>query len=98
MKENNEEFESPYCKICGHCGYIDCCGIIGFLDKHVKGKTNCEHEEQIIKEMIWLFDNVGKENERLKNELKEKENKIKDDKKEYEQIINTLKNTIINLI
>lgn len=71
MEKNNEEFESPYCEICGHCGYTDCCGIIGFLNEHVKGKTNCKHEEQIIEELIWLFENVGKENEQLKKEKQE---------------------------
>ncbi len=36
--------ESPYCEICGHCGEIGCCGIINFVENHIKGKINCKYE------------------------------------------------------
>lgn len=44
MKKNVEEYESPYCDVCGHCGYIDCCGIRNFIAEHIEGKTNCKNE------------------------------------------------------
>ena len=45
--EECEEDESPYCEVCGTCGYIGCCGVDNFLEKHVKGKTNCLEEGMI---------------------------------------------------
>lgn len=45
----------PYCPECGSCGYTECCGIESFLEKHVAGKTNCIHEEQIVREILALF-------------------------------------------
>lgn len=55
-----EEEYSPYCPVCGHCGEIGCCGIKTFLEHHVRGKTNCEHEAQIIDEIEEMFDYYGK--------------------------------------
>jgi UDP-glucose 4-epimerase len=49
---------NPYCKVCGGCGYIGCCGIKRFLEKHVKGKTNCKHEEMFIEEIIDYINKV----------------------------------------
>ena len=76
--------ESPYCEICGHCGDIGCCGIINFVENHIKGKTNCKNEDSVIKEIIDICDyetEVFNENEKLKQQLqayKEKEDKIRE--------------------
>ena len=43
---------SFYCKECGGCGYIGCDGIRSFLEKHVKGKTDCSEEASFIAEII----------------------------------------------
>ena len=53
---SEEEFESPYCEVCGHCGEIGCCGIRNFIDEHIKGKTNCKNEAYIIQDLIDLCD------------------------------------------
>jgi hypothetical protein len=50
--EREEEF---YCKHCGTCGYVDCCGVEDFLNAHVKGKTNCLYEPLIISEIMELY-------------------------------------------
>jgi hypothetical protein len=47
-----EEDESPYCETCGGCGYVGCDGVRRFLELHVKGKTNCDHEAAFIEEII----------------------------------------------
>ena len=44
-------FDNRYCPECSHCGILECCGIENFLDTHVKGKTDCLHEEEIIEEL-----------------------------------------------
>lgn len=44
--------ESPYCKKCGGCGYIGCCGIRKFLKEHVENKTNCPNEHSFIQEIV----------------------------------------------
>ena len=44
--------EDPiYCPVCNHCGETGCCGYIDFLEKHVRGKTNCIYEEQILNDL-----------------------------------------------
>lgn len=44
--------EDPvYCPVCEHCGETGCCGFIDFLEKHVRGKTNCIHEEKILNDL-----------------------------------------------
>ena len=66
--------ESPYCEVCGTCGYLGCCGIRNFIEEHIKGKTNCKNEDIVINELIDLCDykdEVFKENDRLKKERKE---------------------------
>lgn len=40
-----------YCSTCGHCGETGCCGYIAFLEKHVRGKTSCLYEEQILNDL-----------------------------------------------
>lgn len=73
MKKNVEEYESPYCDVCGHCGYIGCCGIRNFIANHIEGKTNCKNESLIIDDLISLCeykDEVFEENEELQQENK----------------------------
>lgn len=44
--------EDPiYCPVCDHCGETGCCGFVGFLEKHVRGKTNCLHETAILDDL-----------------------------------------------
>lgn len=44
--------ENPiYCPKCDHCGETGCCGFIGFLEKHVRGKTDCIYEDQILDDL-----------------------------------------------
>lgn len=80
---NKEETESPYCEVCGTCGYIDCCGISNFINKHIKGKTNCKNEEGIISELEDLCKyetDVFNENKGLEARLqsyKAKEDKLR---------------------
>ena len=67
---SEEEFESPYCEVCGHCGEIGCCGIRNFIEEHIEGKTNCKNEAYIIQDLINLCDykdEVFEENKRLHN-------------------------------
>ena len=61
LKMGKEEDNSPYCDICGGCGYIECDSIYAFLRKHVKGKTNCKHESQFISELEWLWEEYKKD-------------------------------------
>ena len=70
MKKEMEE--NPYCEICGHCGEIDCCGIENFIDKHIKGKTNCKNEDWIVQELISLCEyqtDVFKQNKELQDRI-----------------------------
>lgn len=53
MKKKPKLDESDfYCHICGTCGYIGCCGIRDFIEKHVRGKTNCLNEASMLDEII----------------------------------------------
>lgn len=54
-----DEDENPYCNKCGGCGFIGCCGVRDFLEKHVRGKTDCKLEGIFIDEII---DNYDEEN------------------------------------
>ena len=53
MTKTKEEY-SPYCDKCGHCGFVECCGITDFLKKHVKGKTDCPNEREVLQDLITL--------------------------------------------
>lgn len=78
---SEEEYESPYCEVCGHCGEIGCCGIRNFIEEHIEGKTNCKNEGLIINELIDLCDykdEVFEKNKKLEFQLQEKENIIKE--------------------
>lgn len=78
---NEELEESPYCEVCGHCGYIDCCGIVNFLEEHVKDKTNCKNESGIIQEIkdICKYEtSVFKENDNLNKGIDELIEKYED--------------------
>ena len=71
---SEEDIESPYCEVCGTCGYIGCCGIRNFIEEHIKGKTNCKNEDLIISELIYLCENEeekDKEIEKLHSIIKE---------------------------
>lgn len=47
-----DNIENPiYCPECGHCGETGCCGFIAFLEKHVRGKTNCLYEQEILNDL-----------------------------------------------
>lgn len=47
--------ESPYCDICEGCGEVGCDGIGAFLEKHVRGNTQCRYEEAFIADIIWAY-------------------------------------------
>ena len=50
-----DDIPSPYCEKCGHCGEIGCCGIKSFLEEHVRGKTDCRYEDEILEEIeVWF--------------------------------------------
>lgn len=51
-----DDIPSPYCEKCGHCGEIGCCGIRVFLENHVRGKTDCMYEDEILDEIEEWFD------------------------------------------
>ena len=71
---SEEDIESPYCEVCGTCGYIGCCGIRNFIEEHIEGKTNCKNEDIIINELINLCDyrdEVFEENKKLHSIIKE---------------------------
>lgn len=71
--------QSPYCEVCGTCGYIGCCGIRNFIDEHIKGKTNCKNEDLIISELIDLCeykDEVFKQNQKYKEVIDKANNKL----------------------
>lgn len=85
---SEEALESPYCDVCGTCGYIDCCGIRNFIDEHIKGKTNCKNEDGIIADLINLCeykDKVFEDNDNLKKEIKRLNNIIDELEKYLEQ-------------
>ena len=88
----NEEEYNPYCEVCGHCGYIECCGIVNFIEQHIKGKTNCKNEECVIDEIISICDyetKVFNENKKLQKQLqayKDKEDKLREYMKYYLQM------------
>lgn len=65
----DDEFD-PYCNKCGGCGFIGCCGITEFLDKHVKGKTDCQEEDMFLQEIIMYVN--GELPEEMKQEYLEK--------------------------
>jgi hypothetical protein len=52
-KEKHQNF---YCKKCGGCGYVGCCGIRNFIEHHIKGKTDCLNEASFISEIINLIE------------------------------------------
>ena len=86
---NEEDIESPYCEVCGTCGYLGCCGIRNFIEEHIEGKTNCKNENIIIHELINLCDykdEVFKENKQLNSIIKEVRKlvvKLKEDNTSY---------------
>lgn len=67
----------PYCKTCGGCGFIGCCGIAGFLEKHVAGKTNCEHESMFIFEILEIVNDTLPDEMKLTTKQIEKISSVK---------------------
>ena len=94
----NKEDESPYCEVCGTCGYIGCCGIRNFIEEHIKGKTNCKNEDLIISELICLCEyeeEKDKKIERLNNIINKKEQFLGDNIKRLEREV-VKRDNIIN--
>ena len=60
---------SGYCPVCGTCGYTGCCGVKSFLEKHVKGKTNCINEDVMIDEMISDWESFDEQLKSQKSQL-----------------------------
>jgi len=60
-KDVNYVTVHPYCTVCGTCGYVMCCGVDEFLDKHVKGKTDCQYEATVISEIKWFVNKARKD-------------------------------------
>jgi len=63
-----------YCKTCGGCGEVGCDGIESFLNKHIKGKTDCLYEESYITDIIEFYKqdkiNISSYSQKLVSELK----------------------------
>ncbi len=57
-KKKIKEEDIYYCPKCGHCGFIECCGITEFLKKHVEGKTDCLREAEVLNDLITLINKV----------------------------------------
>ena len=55
IKDKIKDVDSPYCEVCGGCGCMECCGLERFIEKHIKGKTNCKNEAGFIDDILWLF-------------------------------------------
>ncbi len=55
---NKLDNDYPYCNTCRSCGITECCGIENFLYKHVKGKTNCLYEQDIIENIIEKYEDT----------------------------------------
>lgn len=81
IEERSMDYESPYCEICGHCGDIGCCGIRGFIEEHIKGKTNCKNEDGIVQDLISICEyetEVFKKNDTLNKGIDELIKKYED--------------------
>ena len=76
-KDFEEEYESPYCEVCGTCGYIGCCGIRNFIEEHIKGKTNCKNEDLIISELIDMCEYEDRLQQRIDKAIEYMEHYIK---------------------
>lgn len=53
--EEEDDVPTCYCKNCGGCGEVGCDGIKDFLNKHVKGKTDCMYEESYIEDILTTY-------------------------------------------
>ncbi len=86
---DDEDEQSPYCEVCGHCGEIGCCGIRNFIEEHIKGKTNCKNEEFIVDDLISLCkykDKVFEENKKLNGAIQTYDILLKANIEENEQL------------
>lgn len=52
----SDDEQDSYCRVCGGCGVIGCCGIKDFLKKHVVGKTNCPNEAWFINDLLLMLE------------------------------------------
>lgn len=101
---SEEDLESPYCEVCGTCGYIGCCGIRNFIEEHIEGKTNCKNEDIIINELINLCDyrdEVFEENKKLHSIIKEVRQCINDfaiEEEDYSKIYNQEEQELLNIL
>lgn len=57
----NYFYDGVYCPHCESCGEIYCCGIRQFLEKHVRGKTNCFYEDRVIDQIIEHWEDCKEE-------------------------------------
>jgi hypothetical protein len=83
-----EDIESPYCEVCGTCGEIGCCGIEGFINAHIKGKTNCKNEDIIIRELEDLCNyknEIFEQNKSLEERIEKAVEYIEKYKEEWEE-------------
>lgn len=68
--DNNEEYESPYCKLCENCGIDGCCSYINCFRNLIKN-SDCDYGNTYLKDAI--FDRLLiKKTMELIDDLKEK--------------------------
>ena len=61
ITQEEVDAESCYCPTCDGCGEIQCDGVASFLEKHVRGKTNCSEENSFIDQIEELWEDYKKE-------------------------------------
>lgn len=54
----NANEDEVYCKICRGCGEVGCDGIKSFLEKHVRGKTDCLYEDSFINDIEEFYNRL----------------------------------------
>lgn len=60
---DEDEMADIYCGVCGTCGVLECDGIKSFLEHHVRGKTDCLNEDDMLNDIIYHFENRNQESE-----------------------------------
>ena len=50
-----QEDDENDCPGCGGCGEVGCDGIDGFLDSHIKGKTDCIYEDAYVEDIRDIY-------------------------------------------
>mgnify|MGYP001613220012 FL=1 len=56
VKFLDEDPAGIYCEKCNGCGEVGCDGIETFIDKHIRGKTNCQYEESYLTDIINIYE------------------------------------------